>query len=363
MKALAELSGPFITAIVPDHHPGAPEGSRQAVIESFIKAAAERLAGTSLAAQAAELLAPLKEMAREESISSGGPGLAIFRSPDVARWYRAPGHAAQLVIASHPYLAPFIEDAFVPNDIFVLGLSTKKLRLFRCVNGECTELELPPGVPVSFAETEFNYPDLEVEGRSAVGPSAGNLRALRFGTAADRESEDEHRHTYLVTVDRGLKPVVGDKPLLLMGIHEEIQAFRRAAKHAQLFGVGVDGNPSFLTPAEIAVRTREAAQAEYRNRAVSVLAEFREMKERARTLKDIRGVLRAATDGRIHRLCVRKNTQFTGALQRGANPANIPDQDLVNAAVAETLRTGGEVFELPQDQMSAEEPVAAILRY
>lgn len=363
LKYLAGRPGPFITLIVPDHHPPAAEGSRQSVIESLTKEAAERLKQTSLAAQASELLAPLKEIAREESLAHGGPGLAIFRSANVAAWYIAPGHPARLVIASHPYLAPFIEDAFAPNDIFVLGLSIKKLRLFRCVDGECTELSLPAGIPVSFLETEFNLPDLEVENRTAVGPSSGKMGSMRFGTAAEREAMDKHLHTYFVTVDRGLKPVVGDKPLLLIGVHEEIEAFKRAAKYAQVFSAVVEGNPSYLSPAQIAARTREAARAEYYRRGAAVLAEYREMEDRTRAISDIRAVLRAAMDGRIHRLCVRKNAQYTGYLQRGANPANIPDQDLVNAAVAETLRTGGEVFELPQDQMAAEEPVAAILRY
>jgi hypothetical protein len=38
-------------------------------------------------------------------------------------------------------------------------------------------------------------------------------------------------------------------------------------------------------------------------------------------------------------------------------------EDLINAAVVETLRTGGEVFVLPQDKMPVTNPVAAILRY
>jgi hypothetical protein len=77
------------------------------------------------------------------------------------------------------------------------------------------------------------------------------------------------------------------------------------------------------------------------------------MPDRARTLADVPAVARAAGEGRVHRLCV-----CTGAEVAG------PDgEDLINAAVVETLRTGGEVFMLPQDKMALADPLAAILRY
>ena len=83
-----------------------------------------------------------------------------------------------------------------------------------------------------------------------------------------------------------------------------------------------------------------------------------EFKERVRTSKDVRAVLRAAAQGRVHRLCVRKDTQFIADLESGS-----AKQDLVNAAAVETLHTGGEVFEVGQDRLGEAEPVAAILRY
>ena len=42
-------------------------------------------------------------------------------------------------------------------------------------------------------------------------------------------------------------------------------------------------------------------------------------------------------------------------------PPELEGEDLVNAAVVETLKAGGEVFVLPEEKMR--EPVAAILRY
>ena len=71
------------------------------------------------------------------------------------------------------------------------------------------------------------------------------------------------------------------------------------------------------------------------------------MPDRSRTLSEVSAIVRTAEQGRVHRLCVRSDLE--------------PGDDLINDAVVETLRAGGDVFVLPREKMSA--PLAAILRY
>ena len=348
LRFLATCPGPFITAVVPDRHPGAPEGSRQLVIQRLIKTARERLAASPFADGALDLLAPLEELAADPALSAGGTGLAIFASPNSIVSYRVPARAEKLVIGKHAYLTPFLAEAYLANDVFILGLSTKQLRLFRYCHGECFELDLPQGVPASLEDAgRPDKTDLNRENRSSVGSSTGNLHALSFGTLTDREAAGEHLRHFFGLADRGLKSTLVGAPLLLMGVHEEIQAYRRASHYDHLLPTAVDGGPGFVTAAQVGALAKKAARADYDQRADAVLAEFREMKERSRTLTGLDAVLQAATQGRIHRLCV--------PLDAG--------QDLLNAAVVETLRTGGDVYEMAQDRLAATEPVAAILRY
>jgi hypothetical protein len=143
------------------------------------------------------------------------------------------------------------------------------------------------------------------------------------------------------------------KPLLLMGVHEEVVAYRRTAKHAHILTADCLGSIDFLTLTDIAGRAAKACRAHHQLLAERVFAEYQEMPDRARTLADVPAVVRAAAEGRVHRLCVRMGTEVPG-----------PDgEELINAAVVETLRAGGEVFILAQDKMRAEHPLAAILRY
>jgi len=170
MKFLAGCRGPIV---VPAHHPGAQEGSRQALVNGLIRMAGEQMAHGKWAGRAAELLGPLEEIAKEPGVEAGGSGFGIFRSQEyTARYYLPNRPVEKMVIADHFHLAPFAADVFAPHECFVLGLSIKRLRLFHYLNGECRELPLPAAVPASLgAAGGFDQPDHQLENRSASGPS------------------------------------------------------------------------------------------------------------------------------------------------------------------------------------------------
>jgi Bacterial archaeo-eukaryotic release factor family 3 len=362
IKFLAECTGPCITIHVPDHRPGAQSGSRQALWHHLVRTAGEQLTSGKFAAQAASLLAPLEELAGDPAIGAGGPGFVVFRSPDYMAKYDAPGLLTEKVmIGSHFHLTPFVAPAFAPRQFLVLGLSKKQLRLLECSNGECKEIALPAGVPASLEEAgQFNRSETDLENRSTAGPSTGSMKRVRFGTDSDREAAGEYLHDFFVLVDRGLRETLGGRRLLLAGVHEEIAAYRKAAKNGHLLNLEIQGNVDFLTPAEIGARAGHAALEHYYRLGEKVLEEWREMGDRTRALDDVRAALRAAVRGRVHRLCVRANTETI------APPLDAPhgeSENLIDAAVAETLRRGGEVFVLPEDRMPASMPVTAILRY
>jgi hypothetical protein len=359
IKFLAGFRGPCITIVVPSHHPGAQEGSRRALVHSLIRTAGERIVQDRLVADAADLLAPLEEIAQESGIDTGGAGFVMFRSPEVMARYHVPTSAwerpvEKVIIGDHFYLAPFVADALSLHEFFILGLSRKHLRLFRYRNGECQEQPIPGDVLTSLeAAGAFDQPDHRLETRSATGPSTGSMGGVHIGTQSDREALPEYVHHFFGSVDRGLKATLAGKPLLLMGVHEEIAAYRRVAKYAHILTPESLGNTEFWTASDIAKRATEACRAYSQEVAGKVLFEYQDMPGRGRTLSDVLAIARAADEGRVHRLCVRSGTEVPG-------PGG---EDLINAALVETLRTEGEVFVVPQEKMSAANPIVAILRY
>jgi hypothetical protein len=323
-------------------------------MHSLIRIAREEIGRAEFAAQAEKLLAPLEEIAQGAGLESGGSAFVIFRSLDYLARYEIPNrHTGTVIIGDRFYLAPFLKDAFGRREFLVLGLSKKHLRLFRYVNGECHELPLPEGVPPTLeAAGGFDKPEHNLETRSSSGSSTGAMRALRFGIGTDHETGKERIHQFFALVDRGLTAAFGNKPLLLLGVREEVAEYRRTAKHALILNSDVQGNVDSLSPAEIAVFAAKAADNDYDLLAERVLAEYREAPDRGRTLDDTGAVLQAAGEGRVHRLCVRAGTEAGSA-----------DNALLNAAIVDSLRTGAEVFMVPQDRLPAANPLAAILRY
>jgi len=348
LRVLARQQGLCITLVVPAHHPGAQDGSRRALVHSLIRMAEEKLSGHKFA-DTGRLVAGLEEIDREAGTDGGSAGFAIFKSPEhTARYYLPDQPSERLIVSNCFCLLPFVADGFAPHDFFVLALGRKHLRLFRYSNGVCRALPLPATVPASLdAAIALDRPDHDLMNRSTAGPSIGAMAGVQFGTGSDREALPEHLHHFFGVVDRGLRATCGHKPILLMGVHEDLAAYRKAAKHAHFLESDRLGSAEVLNVSEVAARARNAARAHYAQQAEQALAEYLEMPDRSRTLSEVSAIVRTAEQGRVHRLCVQSDIE--------------PGDDLINDAVVETLRAGGDVFVLPREKMSA--PLAAILRY
>jgi len=348
--------------LIPAHHPGAQAGSRKTLVRDLMERAAHRLPEGK---QTRELLEPLELIAKDEETVAGGSGFAIFRSPRFLEIFDVPDCKAEmLAVASHLELAPLVERAFVPQEFFILGISRKRLGLFRYRNGRCESVPLPANVPASVeAAGAFDPPDHDLENRHAAGPSIGSMKGVHFGTGSGRETAVEYLTNFCGIVDQGLKELLAGAPLLLGGVHEEIAAYRRAAKYPHILESEISGNLEFLPLEQIAQQAAAAARDHSLRAGQRVLAEAREMSDRSRTLNDPHEVLRAAAAGRVHRLCVREGTEVRGRMEPELDTVHAATEDLINAAVVETLRHSGEVFMLPPDLMEAAHPLAAILRY
>ena len=357
LSIAAAQPGPCLTLLVPDHHPGAPDSSQRAHVKGLLKSVKEHTPGlpSGFETTIEELNGSLPE--------GGGPGLAIYRTADSLTTFNLPGAPSKAVVASHPYVIPLLQSAFAAHDLFVLGLSAKHLRLLEYVDGVCRQLALPDGIPATLDESRHPRHGTPGEGHTPAGSDVGGMRGVRFGTSGDRESARDAMGHFCALIDQGLRPVLKDRPLLLMGVKEEIAAFRRVSHCHSLLHTEVDGNVELFTPAHIAGLAQKAALAEYQRLGEQVLAEFRELRDRTRVSHDPREVLKAAAEGRVHKLCVRAGAEVLEPLDATLDRAHLPTEDLINAAAAETLSHGGEVYLLPLGKMAIKESVCAILRY
>jgi hypothetical protein len=340
MSQLCSSDGPCLTLYLPPHRPGDTRSGNAARLKAVLQNATD-------APEA--ILNPVRELASLALFESGGPALAVFSRPGNLSMYRLdrdPGE--KLHIGSRPFIQPLLAEALVSRTVFILGLSRKQVRLWRFQHPDCEEIGLPPKVPGNITEAGgFDAPDHVLANRSSAGSSTGAMGGVRFTTSSDRESAPEYLHHFFTLLDRGISPLLHDAPLLLAGVAEEVAAYRKASRYPNILEGKIDGAPDILTPPEVGLEAHAAAMAEYRRRGETVFSKYKEMTERQRTAQGIDRVAAAAAEGRVHQAIVAAGN----------------NDDRLNGIAVDTIRTGGQVFELSEQQMGEHSPAAAVLRY
>lgn len=367
LKPVCTSPGPFITVYLPACHPGTSDLPRSPRLKAILRNAAAELERRRYRGPIDELLAPFEEVASDPAAMAGTGDSVMFGAPAFFQHFRVPSRVGErLVVATHAHITPLLPDLIHHHEFYVMAISRKHLRLGRWSDGQCEEIPLPPSIPQSLAEFgAFDQPDHDLENRSASGASTGQMRGVRFGTLSDREKDDDYLHNYFRLVDRELGSVLGTAPLVMIGVDYELIAYRKAAERPHVF-YARHTSPDYLTWAEMGVRAQEALTENTQSEAEHALEEFREATRRDRVVSDVRKVLDAAREGRVHRLLLAKGAEYQDLL--GPLYPMTPNcvegaQDLLNAAAVETIRAGGEVYLLDPLQLAGAGPIAAILRY
>jgi hypothetical protein len=308
----------------------------------------------------AESLANALKTFVETIDTGGGPGYTVFVAPGHETALLTPGVASSAVTAEHFHMLPLLAAAGAPQDFYALGLSRKAVRLWHVTPSECEEVALPHTVPGSLEAADgVDHPDHNLQNRSTIGANSGKMNSMRFGTVSDYDSEAEHLYHFFALVAKGLRDVVKDASIFLIGTRPDTRAFRRAAHAANLLEAEWHENPAHCSPSEVELHARAAAAKESFRRAERAIQPLPEIREKI--TGEPAAIFRAASDGRVHQLFVAEGARMT-ASAAGVSELH-PGDDVFNAAAVLTLRTGGAVFVLPGDTLPTGGPITATLRY
>jgi hypothetical protein len=372
LRKLAHLQGPCVTMQVPDSHPGAAGVPRTTQLRQLTQSAIESLGNLSRTPRTEFLASALRAFV-ETIDDAGGPGFTVFVAPGLETVFATPGVQASSVASRHFNVVPLLAAAAAPKSFYALGLSRKTIRLWHVTPRECEEVVLPHSVPASLAAAgAVDHPDHSIQNRSTVGSPGtrhgnGKVNSMRFGTVSEYDSEAEYVHHFFGLVAKGLKDVVQDAPLFLIGTRPDTLEYRRASHAADLFEAEWHANPAHCTVAEVEKEARIAAAKEAYNKAETALQHLPEIREKIAV--DPASVFQAASEGRVHQLFLAEAArgQFPTGHNGASQAALSPGEDMLNASAVETLRTGGTVFVLPGETLSTGAPpessVAAVLRF
>jgi len=364
LQEVCAASGPFITVLVPARHPGSADLPRAERLRAILREATDEFARRRFQEPLDPILDPLRELVKNAEGLTGGSDSVVFASPGLFRHFSLGAPTMErLVVASHPHITPILSGLIPQREFYILAITKKLLRLGRWRDGQCAEVSLPPGISNNFENTLLSEtPDHDLQGHSAS--SSSQAGTTRFGTGAERDEVHDRLRQYFQSVDRDLTDILNGAPLVLVGISQELAAYRSVAQYPHLL-FAKPTSPAHLSLAELGKHGEEAILDKERVDAEKVLGDLRETARRDHVVAGVREVLEAAHEGRVHKLLLERNAEASGLLGPSfpVDSSHLEgEQDLINAAAVETIRRQGEVYLVDPGQLGSC-PVAAILRY
>jgi len=321
---------------------------------------------------AGKLLAPLRDLLQDyQGWQHRGRSLAFFAAPGFARSFHVAGELpASADVNDHFCVLPLLPLITDEERFFVLALSQNAVRLFAGDADALREVPLP-GAPKDL-KAAINIEDAEHAKRyhSGMAGDVGKQQAIFHGQGGKPETIKEDLRQFL----RQLAPVVDKQlngehaPLVLATVEATVPLWREVSHYKFLLEDFIAGSPDHLTSAQLHAKAWPLVQpalAGHRQWCEKRLLEA----EGAKVANSLRDIVPAAIMGRVSALfidCRRSRwghydaANHTCVLHGDREP---DDQDLVELAVIETVRQGGDVFDMRPEESGATEAANALLRF
>src|SRR5207248_2057847 len=252
----------------------------------------------------------------------------------------------------------------------VLALSQNGVRFFEGDREQVRE-ETLAGIPKNLEEAiDIEYPEHGQRYHSGDAGSRGKQMALHHGQGGKPETIKDDMQQFLrqvaVAVDKRLRNERA--PLVLATVEQTVPLWRETSDYKFLLDEFVHGNPDHLSPAEMHAKAWPLVQpalGAYRKWCEQRMAES----QGAKLASSLRDIVPAAISGRISALFIDCKRSRWGQYDQANNAAILHrerepgDQDLVELAVVETMKNGGDVFDLRPEEGGAGESAEALLRF
>jgi hypothetical protein len=299
----------------------------------------------------AELQEQLDSLADDDAFwAYQATSLAVFATRSSLRTFRLPNRLVSLVeVSDRFHLKPLLRSVTFPQAALVLALAQGSVRVIE-VAGDAPASELTVAdMPADLAST---LPDRTARGRFQ-GAEAEKVRLRQYARA----------------VDRALRPMLGELPLILAAAEPLNGIYRSVDGSPNLLAEGIAGNPEHMSAAELAAAARPILDSLYASELVAVRRRFERRVTQGRGATDLTDVARAATFGAVDTLMADIDQVVPGFVDADSGVLTRDgDGDAANYGVVDeiarrVLESGGRVLALRRDDIPAEGGVAAILRY
>lgn len=377
-EALATANGDLLVSIyLPTHRRGRETEQDRIRLKNGVTEAERRI--EALGRDPAELEDAFADLLRLlddiEFWRHQGDGLAVFIAPEGMRMHRLAVAVDDAVHVGDRFLVrPLLPAVSDGTRFHVLALAMHSVRLLECTRDSVRDVDahdLPDDLR-DVVGYDWEQKALQFHTRAAPTGAASSARsAVHHGQGGGEDDEDRERERFLRAVDEALDRLLEGRraPLVIAADEREIARFRGITRHPQLLEKGVPGNPEHRTAEQLHAAALEIAQpvleAEARARRDRIAAAAHS----DRVATGIAEVLPATMDGRVDTLLVDCDEPIWGAFDPEERRVHLhdsrepQDEDLLDRAVAEAVRTGASVVPASRSEVPAGRRVAAMLRF
>lgn len=302
-----------------------------------------------------------------------GEGLAILISPDAEHRYRLSSPVDEVAYVGDRFcVRPLVRAVTRGQRFCVLALSQNAIRLLDCSRTSAREVDLHD-IPESLEQSVgYDYEERSLQFHTGAQPTGGGRAAIFHGQGRPSDQHKQEIEQFFRDVDEGVAELIDDpeRPVILACVEFLAPIFRDVNKHLNVLDYVVTGNPDHKKTDELHADALETA-APYFD---SAERELREALERTaqpdRTLFGVEDVLRAAEEGRVEGVLADCSGPVWGRRNGAYGKVNVhekfetEDDDLLDLAIAEAVRTGAEVHAVEPDMMpDGSARIAGLLRF
>lgn len=296
--------------------------------------------------------------------------LALFATPETCEVHALDRPTEEQVhVGERFYLRPILPSLHGNGRFVLVAVSQKHVRLFEG-SGEGLEERTLDDLPQNLKDA-LNIDDylesIQHYGFSTVNKDYGMFHG-------QGEGNDGHKADILQFFHR-LDPPLNNylegrtDPLVFAGVEYLYPIFKEATTYPHLLPDCVHGNFDHATPHQLHAEAWKVVEPHFHQTTAKALALYEDAFGQNRAITDLETILKAAEMGAVENLFIRQGAACWGYLDSDGHVQveETPDEsslDLIDEAAVVTLKQGGDVFVLEDQQFPTEDsPVAARLRF
>jgi hypothetical protein len=298
-------------------------------------------------------------------------GLIVYISYGYFKYLRVPFQVPEEIMIQDSFSLASLLPLLTSNQYFyLLELDKKHANLYRADAFGIRHIpikEMPDGI-----DDVVHFEEKQGKNLWRTGGRGGKGGANFHGSGAGVPDEKTNIAMYMDEVDETImKEGLAEEnvPLVLAGVEYLLPIFKQVSTYKNIWHANLPGNHSHEDLNTIYTAAMKIIQPYFDDKIKQAVENYGNQSTTALTSSIPADVIPAAYYGKVAQLFVRENHHIWGRFNEESNNLVLhdtkePDDEcLLNKAVIKTFLTNGEIYFMKKEQMPADSPIAAVMRY